>query len=268
VSALVVALYLAVGAAAGVLAGLLGVGGGLIIVAALAWVLPSQGVPPASVMHVALGTSLATILATSLASTRAHVQRGSVMWPSVLALTPGLLVGGALGALVADRLSDLVLRLGVAGFCYAAAWQLAFGRTAPDHAELPPPRGARLAAIGVPIGAVSALVGIGGGSMTVPVLIAFGARPVRAVGTSAACGFAIALASAAGYVAAGHDSADLPRGTLGYVYVPAALGVAAASVLCAPLGAALAHRLRSRHLKQVFAAFLALMGTSVLAAAL
>jgi uncharacterized membrane protein YfcA len=263
-----VAAYLVVGALAGLLAGLLGVGGGLIIVAALAWVLPQAGVPAPVVMHVALATSLASMLATSVSSTRAHVKRGSVMWPSVFTLVPGLLLGGALGALVADRLPDLVLRLGVAGYCWFAAFQLATKRGAPDHEDGAVPRGTSLSVWGVLIGVVSALVGIGGGSMTVPLLISRGARPVRAVGSSAACGFAIALASAAGYVFGGRDATDLPPGSLGYVYLPAALGVAAASILAAPAGAALAHRLRGEHLQQLFAGFLAVMGFSVLASAL
>lgn len=259
-----IALLFGVGAAAGLLAGLLGVGGGLIVVAALAFALPGLGVPAESVMHVALATSMATIVATSLSSTRAHVRRGSVMWTSVRWLAPGLVAGGLLGALIADRLTSDALRLGVAVFCFAAGAQLALGRTPPDHEDAPAPRGAGLSAAGVAIGVVSALVGIGGGSMTVPFLVALGARPVRAVGTSAACGFAIALASAAGFVAAGHDARDLPEATWGYVHVPAAIVIALASVGAAPYGAALAHRLRGAHLKRVFAAFLALIGAAML----
>jgi len=266
-SLVALAAYLAVGAAAGLLAGLLGVGGGLVIVAALAWILPSQGVPAAAVMHVALATSLASILATSVSSTRAHLVRGSVMWPTVRALVPGLLLGGVLGALVADRLSDLVLRLGVAAFCFAAAIQLATRRVAPEGAADVVPRGGALTAWGGLIGAVSALVGIGGGSMTVPLLIHRGARAVRAVGTSAACGFAIALASAAGYVWGGRDATGLPAGTWGYVHLPAAGAIALVSVLLAPAGAALAHRLRGAVLQRLFASFLVLMGCAVLAAA-
>jgi uncharacterized membrane protein YfcA len=266
-SLLALALYLAVGAAAGLLAGLLGVGGGLVIVAALAWVLPTQGVPAAAVMHVALATSLASILATSLSSTRAHLKRGSVMWPTVRALVPGLLLGGVLGALLADRLPDLVLRLGVAGFCFVAALQLATRRALPEGAAGSVPRGAGLSAWGGMIGAVSALVGIGGGSLTVPLLIHRGAVPVRAVGTSAACGFAIALAAAAGYVWGGRDASGLPAGSWGYVYLPAAATIALASVLLAPAGAALAHRLHGAVLTRVFAGFLACMGAAVLAAA-
>jgi hypothetical protein len=263
-----IAAFLAVGAAAGLLAGLLGVGGGLVIVAALAWLLPAQGVAAPQVMHVALATSLASILATSLSSTRAHLLRGSVMWPTVVRLVPGLLVGGLLGALVADRLPGDLLRLGVAGFCFVAAIQLARRRAAPDHGEGVVPRGADLVGWGALIGAVSALVGIGGGSMTVPLLVGQGARAVRAVGTAAACGFAIALAAAAGYVAGGSDARGLPPATWGYVHLPAAGLIGLASVLLAPAGAALAHRLRGQVLQYLFAGFLAAMGLAVLAAAL
>lgn len=266
-SLVALAAYLAVGAAAGLLAGLLGVGGGLVIVAALAWILPAQGVPPAAVMHVALATSLATILATSLSSTRAHLARGSVMWPTVRALVPGLLVGGVLGALLADQLPDRALRYGVAAFCFAAGWQLATRKAVPEGEAGAVPAGAGLVAWGGVIGALSALVGIGGGSMTVPLLVHRGARAVRAVGTSAACGFAIALASAAGYVWGGRDATGLPPGTWGYVHLPAAAAIAVASVLLAPAGAALAHRLRGIVLQRLFAGFLVLMGVTVWVAA-
>jgi len=252
------------GLLAGLLAGLLGVGGGLVLVAALALVLPGAGVPPAEVMHVALATSLASILATSLSSTRAHQRRAGVMWRTVRWLTPGLLAGGGLGALVAGVLPDLYLRFGVAGFCWIAAWRLATAPVPPGGAPGAEPRGASLSAWGVAIGAISALVGIGGGSMTVPLLIRRGATPVRAVGTSAACGFAIALASALGFAFAGRAAAGLPPYSAGFVYVPAALLIALTSVLSAPHGAALAHRLRGDTLKRVFAFFLVAMGAAVL----
>jgi hypothetical protein len=267
-SMIAIAWYLGVGAAAGLLAGLLGVGGGLIIVAALVWILPHQGVPASAVTHVALATSLASMLATSLASTRAHVRRGAVMWSTVAYLAPGMMLGSALGAIVADSLSGTVLRYGVALFCFAAGAQLWLGG-AREHADSAPvPRGLGLSGAGVIVGAISALVGIGGGSMTVPLLVAYGARAVRAVGTSAACGFAIALAGATSYALGGRDvQASLPPGSWGYVYWPAALAIACASVVLAPAGAALAHRLSGRALKRVFGGFLWLMGLAVLRAA-
>lgn len=257
------ALYLALGAVAGLLAGLLGVGGGLVIVAALVWLLPSQGIPPEHAMHVALATSLASIVLTGLSSARAHHRRGSVLWPSVRWLVPGLLLGGVLGAAFATSLAGATLRWIVAGFCFLAAAQLAFGqvRGQGERADAPASPGLSLAGVG--IGATSAVVGIGGGSLTVPLLVWLGVAPVRAVGTSSACGVAIGLASAAGYVGLGPGPGLLPAGSLGYVYLPAAVGIALASILAAPWGTRLAHRLSGAALKQVFALFLVAAGLAV-----
>jgi uncharacterized membrane protein YfcA len=257
---------LAVGAIAGFLAGLLGIGGGIVIVAALAFLLPDLGVPREAVMHVALATSLASIVATSISSSLAHWRRGSVIRASLVRLVPGMLLGGWLGALVADRLDGDWLRLGVAGFCLVMAWQLARRPAAPDDGPGVEPAGADLVPWGVGIGAVSALVGIGGGSLTVPLLVAKGARTVRAVGTSAACGLAIALASAAGFAWYGRDAAGLPAWSLGYVYLPAALAIAVTSVLAAPWGVAAAHRIGGTPLKRIFALFLVAMGAALLTA--
>ena len=257
-----VILYLALGVAAGLLAGLLGVGGGLILVGALAWLLPSQGVPVEHAMHAALATSLASILVTGLSSARAHHRRGSVLWPSVRWLVPGLLVGAWLGSRFAGHLSGSILRSGVAFYCFLVATQLAMDWPRARGERLDSPRGPGLSLAGVGIGAVSALVGIGGGSMTVPLLVWRGVAPVRAVGTSSACGVAIALASAAGY-ASQWQVQGMPAGSSGYVYWPAALGIAATSLLAAPYGARLAHRLPPTALKRVFAGFLALVGLSL-----
>jgi uncharacterized membrane protein YfcA len=250
-------LFLALGAVAGVLAGLLGVGGGLVLVAALAWLLPQFGVAHEAAMHAALATSLASIVLTATASARAHHHRGSVLWPTARWMVPGLLLGGWLGSALAVRIDGDTLRWIVAGYCLLAAAQLTFGGVhAAVHAGAAPvPQGARMTAAGVGIGAVSAVVGIGGGSMTVPLLVWRGVAPVRAVGTSSACGVAIGLASALGYALHAPDGA-LPQYALGYVYLPAAIGVAAASVLAAPYGVRLAHRLDGTSLKRVFALFL------------
>ena len=243
------------GAVAGVLAGLLGVGGGLVLVAALAWLLPTMGVPAQAAMHAALASSLASIVLTALASARAHARRDSVLWPTVRAMVPGLLAGGVLGSWVAVRIDGDVLRWLVAGYCVIAAAQLLLSRTHDATREVAAPRGVGMAGAGVGIGAVSAVVGIGGGSMTVPLLVWRGVAPVRAVGTSSACGVAIGIASALGYVVNAPAGA-LPAHALGYVYVPAAVGVAIASVFAAPYGARMAHRLQGDTLKRVFAAFL------------
>lgn len=258
-------MFLALGAVAGVLAGLLGVGGGLVLVAALAWLLPTLGIPREAAMHAALATSLASIVLTSAASARAHAGRGGVLWPTVAWMVPGLLLGGWLGSGVAVRIDGDVLRYLVAGYCLLAAAQLLFGavRDGGQH-EVRAPRGAWMSVAGVGIGAVSALVGIGGGSMTVPLLVWRGITPVRAVGTSSACGVAIGLASAAGY-ALHAPAGTLPEHAIGYVYLPAAIAVATASVLAAPYGMRLAHRLHGDTLKRIFAAFLVAVAVSVLA---
>lgn len=258
-------IFLALGAVAGILAGLLGVGGGLVLVAALAWLLPTLGVPQEAAMHAALATSLASIVLTAAASARAHARRGSVLWPTVAWMVPGLLLGGWLGSGLAVRIDGEVLRYVVAGYCFVAAAQLLFGRIRGDGAHpVAAPRGVPMSAAGVGIGALSAVVGIGGGSMTVPLLVAQGVAPVRAVGTSSACGVAIGLASALGY-ALHAPAGALPQHGWGYVYLPAAAGVAMASVLAAPYGTRWAHRLSGQTLKRVFAVFLALVGGSLLA---
>jgi uncharacterized membrane protein YfcA len=259
-----VVLFLALGAVAGVLAGLLGVGGGLVLVAALAWLLPSVGVPKDAAMHAALASSLASIVLTAAASARAHHGRGSVLWPTVRWMVPGLLLGGWLGSGVAVRIDGDVLRWVVAGYCLLAAAQLTLGGTRAQRGatEVPAPHGPPMTVAGVAIGAVSAVVGIGGGSMTVPLLVWRGVVPVRAVGTSSACGVAIGIASAIGYAFNAPDGA-LPQFAVGYVYLPAAIGVAATSVLAAPYGMRLAHRLDGASLKRVFAGFLVAVGLSL-----
>lgn len=251
------------GAIAGVLAGLLGIGGGLVLVAALVWILPLQGVPKEAAMHAALASSMASIVLTAASSAYAHHRRGSVLWPTVVWMVPGLLLGGWLGSLLAVHLDDNVLRVFVAGYCYLAAAQLVWGKAKAHIDGDVRPSGLPMSAAGVGIGAVSAVVGIGGGSMTVPLLVWRGVAPVRAVGTSSACGIAIGIGSALGY-ALHAPAGALPANAIGYVYLPAAIGVAVASVLAAPFGTKLAHAISGTTLKRVFAIFLAVMGTSLL----
>jgi uncharacterized protein len=179
-------------------------------------------------------------------------------------MVPGLLLGGWLGSGVAVRIDGDALRWIVAAYCLIAAAQLTFGgtRTVADGSEVASPQGAPMTLAGVFIGAISAVVGIGGGSMTVPLLVWRGVKPVRAVGTSSACGVAIGLASAVGYALHAPHGA-LPQYAVGYVYLPAAIGVAMASVLAAPYGMRLAHRLDGTSLKRVFAGFLVAVAVSL-----
>jgi uncharacterized membrane protein YfcA len=250
---------------AGVMAGLLGIGGGLMLVGALTVLLPLHGVPKEAAMHAALASSLASIILTAASSARAHHRRGSVLWPTVAWMVPGLLLGGWLGSAFAVQMADGVLRWIVAVYCVLAAMQLLFGKNRQVAAnEKPPtPHGWPMGVAGAGIGTVSAVVGIGGGSMTVPLLVWRGVTPVRAVGTSSACGMAIGLASAAGY-AVNAPVGALPQHAIGYVYLPAAIGVAIASVLAAPFGARLAHRISPLALKRMFAVFLLVVAVVVM----
>ncbi|WP_234446546.1 sulfite exporter TauE/SafE family protein [Luteimonas sp. MC1750] len=250
------------GVLAGVLAGLLGIGGGLVLVAALAWLLPLQGVPTDLAMHAALATSMGSIVFTAMSSAWAHHRRGGVLWPTVAWMLPGLLLGGWLGSRFAVGLEGSVLRWIVAGYCLLAGAQMAFGGARADTGGDVVPTGLPMTAAGGGIGALSAVVGIGGGSMTVPLLVWRGVRPVRAVGTSSACGVAIAIGSALGY-ALNAPPGGLPEGAVGYVYLPAAIGVAVTSVLAAPWGTRLAHAISGPTLRRVFALFLVAVGLSL-----
>ncbi|WP_303909161.1 sulfite exporter TauE/SafE family protein [Thiohalomonas denitrificans] len=255
-------LYLAVGAFAGVLAGLFGVGGGLVIVPVLAFAFARAGIAPEVLMHLAIGSSLATIVFTSLASVRAHHRRGAVQWRLVGRLAPGIVVGALLGAMIADWLPGTGLRRIFGIFELAVAVQLGLGLKPAPHRTLPGTPG--LFAAGGVIGTVSAIVGIGGGTLTVPFLTWNNVAIRNAVATSAACGMPIALAGAIGFAAAGWGESALPAASTGYLYWPAIGGVVAASMLFAPLGARLAHTLPGDVLKRLFALFLAGLGVYML----
>lgn len=254
--------YLVLGAFAGVMAGLLGVGGGLIIVPALAWILHLQGVAEGIIMHLAIGTSLATIVITSIASMRAHHRHQALLWPVFWRLTPGIVVGALLGAAIADALPSATLQTVFGVFVLTVAAQMGFGAKPAPHRSLPGTLG-MLAAGGV-IGGVSAIVGIGGGSLTVPFLMWCNTTIRNAVATSSACGLPIALAGAAGFIITGWDNPNLPAWSLGYVYGPALAGIAVTTMPFAPLGAKLAHTLPTAILRRVFAGFLAIVGIKML----
>ncbi len=253
---------LLVGSIAGVLAGLLGVGGGLVIVPMLVFILPTQGVPHDSLMHLALGTSMASILFTSVSSFMAHHRRGAVRWDIVRRIVVGILIGTFLGAQVVSLLSTDFLKAFFVIFAYYVAVQM-LANYKPKPSRQLPSRAGLLGAGGV-IGLVSSFVGIGGGSLSVPFMVWCNIPMHTAIGTSAAIGFPIAVAGTAGYVVSGLAASNLPPLCLGYLYLPALIGIVGASVLTAPLGARLAHRLPVAGLKKVFAVLLIVMGTRLL----
>lgn len=251
-------IYPVLGIGAGILSGLLGVGGGLLLVGALILLLPAQGVPEAVVVPVALASSLGSIVLTGLSSAWAHQRRGAVLWPTVAWLVPGMLMGAVLASLGVVQWAGPGLRWAVVAYCAAVALQLLADWPKAVGQDVSHVVGWRWTGFGLLVGAVSSVVGIGGGSMTVPALIWRGVPAVKAVATSAVCGVFIAVAAALTYSQSANPL-PMPAHSLGYVYLPAALGVAAASVLFAPLGARWAHALPPQRLKQVFAAFLLLM---------
>ncbi len=253
--------YLITGAIAGLMAGLLGIGGGLVIVPALALLFAGQGFAPDSVMHYAVGSSLATIVLTSLSSLRAHHRRGSVLWSIVRPLTPGIVLGALAGAWLARQVSSPGLALMFGIFEILVAFQLLRGRPPAPHRGLPGRAG--LGVAGGVIGLVSALLGIGGGTLTVPFLLWHRVDIRAAVGTAAACGLPIALAGAAGF-AMGAGAGWTPGLHTGFLYWPAVVGIVITSVLLAPLGARLAHHLPRQTLRRVFAVFLVLVGMKMI----
>jgi len=258
-------LYGMVGALAGIMAGLLGVGGGLIIVPMLASIFALQQIQPEVIQHLALGTSLASIVFTSLSSTRAHHGRGAVNWPIVGSITPGILAGGFLGSCLAALLSTRTLQAVFVLFLFTMALQMLLNLT-PKTRERP---GALVfLGVGAVIGSVSSLVGIGGGTMSVPFMLRCNLTIHNAIGTSAAIGFPIALAGAAGYAVNGWSAAALPANCLGYISLPALSGVALASIITAPLGARFAHGLPVQKLKKIFACLLVIIGIKMLASLL
>jgi uncharacterized membrane protein YfcA len=253
-------LLLGTGALAGLAAGMLGVGGGLVVVPALTFLFAAWGLEPGLAVHSAVGTSLATIVVTGAASVRAHHRHGAVLWPKARRLGPAVAVGAAGGALVAHYLPGAALRGAVGLFELLVAVRMAFAAFTPATG----PERPETALWGLPIGALSALVGIGGGTLTVPYLAARGVPLHRAVGTGAALGVPIALAGGAALILAGWGEPGLPAPRLGYVYLPAFAAVAVASALSAPLGARLAHRLPADRLRRVFAVVVAVAGLRML----
>jgi uncharacterized membrane protein YfcA len=248
------AAYGGLGLVVGFVAGLLGVGGGLIIVPVLIMLLHTHGQAVGMEPQLALGTSLATILFTSLSSVRAHHRRGAVEWPLVRCIAPGIVLGTLAGAALAARMPATVLKIFFVVFLFYAAIQMWLDFKPAPQRGLPGRIGTSLA--GGVIGVVSSWVGIGGGTLSVPFMLWHNVPLHRAIATSAAIGFPIAFAGAAGYVLGGWTASGLPAGSLGFVYLPALAGIVLGSVLTAPLGARTAHRLPVRPLKRVFALLL------------
>ena len=255
-------IYMCLGACAGLLAGLLGIGGGLVIVPMLNIAFELQNFPVQHLQHVALATSMATMIFTSSSSMRAHHKRKTINYNIFWKLTPGIIIGTYLGAWVASVLSTHFLRAFFGFFLYYVGTQMLLNIKPKASRALPGTAGTFAAGSG--IGIFSALAGIGGGTLTVPFLTWCNQSMLTAIATAAAVGLPIALAGTAGYVINGWNVAGIPGPHIGYVYIPALLGIIVVSVLTAPLGAKLAHTLPVAKLKKIFAVLLFIVGTRML----
>ena len=255
--------YLAIGAAVGFLAGLLGIGGGMVLVPMLVFVFTAKGFPSEHMMHLALATGLATICFTSLASVRAHHRHHGVDWPVARAMAPGIVAGSLAAALAAGSIPTRPLAVFFTGFMFYAALQMFVDVKPRVVRELPGRTGLFVA--GAAIGGFSSVVAAGGAFLSIPFLAWCNMPLKRAIGTAAANGFPLAVAGTLGYVAQGLRAPGLPEGTLGYVYLPALVLIVAASMPMAPIGARLAHRLPVRRLRVVFSLMLLALALRMLA---
>ncbi len=256
------AAYLALGAIAGFLGGLFGIGGGTILVPTLLLLFEAQDFPREHTMHLALGSSMAVIVFTALASMHKHHQHGAVNWMVVRRITPGILLGTALGALSAAAIPARGLGLVFALFVYFAAIQILLDLRPPPARELPGTAGLTLA--GTFTGWISSLVSIGGGTVVIPFLTWCNVPLRHAIGTASAIGFPVAVGGTLGYIAIGSHLGTLPEPHVGYVYLPALLWVALASVVAAPFGARTAHRIEVGVLRKLFAVLLLGLATKLL----
>ncbi len=255
--------YLLLGAIAGTAAGLLGIGGGLIIVPALVLIFSMTGISPEVLTHMAVGTSLATIIITSISSVWAHNTKGAVDWHLFWVMTPGILVGSWLGGVTADLLPGAWLQLLIGVFAIVMAARMGLSSLRPtsqqesdDHL---PGLFPLICSAGL-IGWLAAIFGIGGGALVVPYLSHFGVKMQRAVGTSAAFGLPIAISGSLSFVVQGWGNKLLPHWSSGYIYWPAFIGIVLTSVLFAKFGANLAHRISAKRLKLCFAILLCIIG--------
>lgn len=250
------------GIVTGVLAGLFGIGGGLVIVPVLVFLFTASGFPAELVMIMAVASSLAAIILTAISSLLAHHRLGSLIWAKVFSLTPGIILGSAAGAVIAKQISVDGLRLILVLFLLYTGIQMAL--------QIKPKAGAAKhskfldAIAGVVIGLMSAIVGIGGGTLTVPYLVHGQLAMRQAVAISSACGLPIAIVGTVTYVLLGWHDARLPEWSLGYVYLPSFLGVSLSSIFTAPIGAKLAHKLPAATLKRYFSILLFIMAAKLL----
>jgi uncharacterized membrane protein YfcA len=252
--------YAITGLFAGFLAGYLGIGGGLVLVPVLSWLFSQDPATADMAVQMAVATSLATMLFTSMSSLLSHHRRGAILWSLVRQMLPGLLAGALLGSVIADRIGNNALGYVFGVFALVVGVQMLRGSGQPGNRSLP--GRSAVASTGLGIGTLSSLLGIGGGSMTVPWLLWHGQQVQKSIATAAACGYPIAVAGTAGFVLLGGGQSSAPA--LGYVHLQALAGVALFSVVGAPVGVAAVHRSSPLLAKRFFAVFLLVVAVKML----
>ena len=254
--------YLLMGLFVGFFAGLLGIGGGLILVTLMVYVFTLQGFPADRLLHLALGTSITSIVFTSISSLRAHHKHGAVRWDILRIAVPGLVVGTLLGTVVADHLKSKYLAIFFVVFVYYSAVRM-FANVKPKPTRQLPGK-AGMTAAAVVVGIISSLVGVGGGVMTIPLMSHCNVPMRQAIGTSAALGLPIAIAGTVGFIATGLGKDHLPALSVGYVYLPALAGIVIGTFITVPWGARMTHRMPVTTLTKIFAVILFILATRML----
>lgn len=247
-------LYISVGVISGFIAGLLGVGGGIVIVPALLFTFSFLQFPPDFIMHMAIATSLACIIPTAISSARTHHHHKAILWPVMHFFIPMIVIGAIIGAFLASKLDGDFLKRIFAFFTFLVSLQMIFRIT--PHKSTSKLGPAKLTTSGVLIAVISSLLGIGGGTLIVPLLVWNGVDIKKAVGTSALCGIPIAIAGSVSYVITGMSEAYMPAGSFGFIYLPALLGILPTSIIFAQIGARMTHRVSINWLRLIFAFFL------------
>ena len=255
-------LYLLMGLFVGFFAGLLGIGGGLILVTLMVYMFTVQGFPADRLLHLALGTSIASIVFTAISSLRAHHKHGAVRWDIVRSAIPGLVLGTLFGTFVADQLKSKYLAIFFVIFVYYSAVQM-FANVKPKPTRQLPGK-IVMTVVAIIVGIVSSLVGVGGGVMTIPLMSLCNVPMRQTIGTSAALGLPIAIAGTVGFVVTGLGKNHLPPLSVGYVYVPALVGIVIGTFVTVPWGARAAHTLPVTTLKKIFAVILFILATKML----
>jgi len=254
--------YLGIGATVGFFSGMLGIGGGAIMVPLLVMLFESQGLPRTHILHLAVGTAMATIFFTSMSSVRAHAARGAIRWDIAWKMTPGILTGGLVGSGLTAYISTIVFAALFTLVIYIAATSMLLDRK--PRASREPPGAVGMFAAGFVVSALSAFAAIGGAFLTIPFMLWCNVPMLPAIGTAAMIGFPIALSGSVGFIVAGLREAGLPAWSLGFIYLPALGGMVVASMLMAPLGAATAHNVPVKWLRRIFAGLFYVLATRML----